>query len=128
MALETSESPSRSMSSPFASVVSLIRLVEGEEAMAAKAALVRNVSSFMKSKPASVVLLVVPVILMSMNEVGRLFHALNDDCNAACASATDRKAGPSGLGTGFSEVFMEYFTGMLRASHFIPISLATRWP
>ena len=59
--------------------------IEGEEAMAVKPALVLKDISLMKSNPTSVVLAVVPVILMSMNEVGMSFHASSESWSAACA-------------------------------------------
>src|SRR5690242_7796522 len=108
MALETSESPSPSRSSPFTSVVSEMRLVEGEEAMALKPADVRNVSSLIMLKPTSPGLLVVPLICMLMYEVGIEFHASNDAWSAVVASARDKTGAPSGFGIGLSVLFILY--------------------
>ena len=115
------------MSSPFVNCVSSINEVEGEEAIAAKLLAVRNVSSLTKSNPRNPVLAVVPVILMSMNDVGRLFHSSSERCNAVRASATERNAVPIGFGIGSSVVFMLYCTGNVRASHLMPTTRANIW-
>src|SRR5215213_314629 len=128
MALETSESPSPSMSSPLTSVESLIRLVDGEEAIAAKPAAVRNEISLVMLNPTNPGLAVVPVICMLMKEVGMLFQEFNEPCMVVVASATLRNGAPKGLGIGLSVVFMLYRTGMLRASQRIPITLAKICP
>ena len=81
-----------------------------------------------KSNPVSPGLAVVPVILMSMNEVGMLFQASNDVCKAAWAWASVRTGAPSRFGIGSSVLFMLYLMGMLRASHLMPTNLATIAP
>src|SRR5262245_17932965 len=116
------------MSSPSTRVVSSIRLTEGEAAIAPKLAGVRNVNSLTKSNPANPGLLVLPVILMSINDVGILFHASNDAWNADRASASESTGGPSGLGIGSRVVFILYLTGMQRESHLIPMTRARTCP
>src|SRR5262245_37610752 len=126
--LETSESPSPSMSSPSKKVESAIKLTEGDDAIAPKPAAVRKDNSLMKSNPTSPGFAVVPVILMSMKEVGISFQASNEVCKAAWAWATVNTGAPSGFGIGSSVLFMLYFTGTLRASHLMPINLAINCP
>src|ERR671910_654865 len=99
---ETSESPSPSISSPLVRFVSAIRLVDGDEAIAAKPAAVRNVSSLIISNRIKPGLFVVPTMLPSIYELGIPVQASNDASNAALAWATVRNAGPSGLGMGSS--------------------------
>ena len=66
MALETSEIPSPSMSSPSTNTASSSRVTLGVEAMKSKLFSVRNVISFLKSKPTKPGLLLVPTIRMSI--------------------------------------------------------------
>ena len=66
MALDTSESPSPSMSSPLLSCKSAIRVTEGAEAITPKLAAVRKVSSLTMSKPRGPGLATVPTIFSSM--------------------------------------------------------------
>jgi hypothetical protein len=66
MALDTSESPSPSRSSPLTSCESEIRVTEGAEAIAPKLAAVRKVSSLTMSKPRRPGLATVPTILSLM--------------------------------------------------------------
>ena len=122
MALDTSESPSPSMSSPLANVESAISAVEGDDAMAPKAAAVRKLSSLTMSKPTRPAFGTVPTIFISMNEVGMSFHWLNDCCSAVRACATVSTGAPSGFGTGSRVELMRYWTGIERTSHLIPIT------
>src|SRR5215510_10370636 len=128
IALETSESPSPSISYPSSNVLSAIKLVVNEDARAVKLGRVRKVNSLTKLNPAISGLAVVPVIFISMKEVGMLFQESNDVCKAAWAWASVRTGSPSGLGIGSSVLFMLYFTGMLRTSHLMPITFAINWP
>src|SRR5262245_7376856 len=131
IALEKSESPSPSKSSPSAKVLSLIKLVENEDALDVKVAGVRKVNSLTKSKPATHGFAVVPVIFISIKEVGMLFQVSNDVCKASRAWASDNTGGSSGLGLGSSGLgmgssvlFMLYCTWILRTSHLMPITFA----
>src|SRR5579872_3968689 len=128
MALETSETPSPSMSSQSLSWVSAISVIDGVTAMKPKPGGTLKVSSLIMSKPPKPGSLIDPPTCSSMYEVGILFHESNDFWSAVLAAARETTGPPSGLGIGSWFLLSWNWTGMQRESWKMRTSLALICP